>query len=291
MTSFAPSAAPDAGLPREFAAPSVLAANEGGHDAEERVVCDRDDRADRLRHAPGGKTLQRRRHRRDEVVHRQDSLDVGFGQEAETDGHGKLLAAHGFADCVDVYGDDRVDVPRVAAAHRDGDGQPAIAAGLEHHAIAGAQAVDGELQTPEPIAFVRVGAAEVEHQVGPMRVEDARQVAGERGEILIVSGPVLEGDVEVALLLPERKVVGAVQREREHRGLVPKDGGGAVPLVHVAVDDRRASDGALAQEDGRRDRDVVEHAVAFAAIAEGVMGAAGEVGGNARLTACAIAAP
>ena len=143
-----------------------------------------------------------------------------------------------------------------------------------------AQAVDRELQAPEPIAFVGIGAAEIEHQIGPMRVEDARQVLGERGEILLVAGAVLEGDVEVADFLPERKVVRAVQREREHRGLVPEDGGGAVALVHVAVDDRRARDGALAQQHGRRDRDVVEHAVAFAAIAEGVMRPAGEVGGD-----------
>ena len=50
--------------------------------------------------------------------------------------------------------------------------------------------------------------------------------------------------------------------------------------MHVAVDDRCARDGALAQQDRGRDRDVVEHAVAFAAIAERVMRPAGEVGGN-----------
>jgi hypothetical protein len=51
-----------------------------------------------------------------------------------------------FPDSVAVNGDDGVDVRRVAAAHRDDDREIAVAAGIEHHAIARPQPVDRELQ-------------------------------------------------------------------------------------------------------------------------------------------------
>ena len=116
-----------------------------------------------------------------------------------------------------------------------------------------------------------------------MRVEHLRQMHSKRGEIFIVAGPVFERDVEIADFLPEREVVSAVHREGEHRRLVSEDGRGAVALVDVAVDDGNARDCAFAQQDGGGDGDVVEDAVAFAAIAERVVRAAGEVGRNARL--------
>ncbi len=105
----------------------------------------------------------------------------------------------------------------------------------------------------------------------------------QRRQILVVSGAVLERDVEVADFLAERKILRAVQREGEDRRIVAKDRGRAVALMDVAVDDRGARDDAIAEQDRRGDGDVVEHAVALAAIAEGVMGAAGEVGGDASL--------
>ena len=59
------------------------AADEGGHEAGEGVLRDRDDGAHRLRHAARREALKRRRHRLDEIVHRQDGPDVGLGQQAE----------------------------------------------------------------------------------------------------------------------------------------------------------------------------------------------------------------
>ena len=57
---------------------------------------------------------------------------------------------------------------------------------------------------------------------------------------------------------------------------------GAVALVHVAIDDRnRAVRQPSRCSDATGDGDVVEDAVAFAAIGERVMRAAGEVGGAA----------
>jgi hypothetical protein len=61
-----------------------------------------------------------------------------------------------------------------------------------------------------------------------------------------------------------------VQRAREHRGLVPEDGGGAVARC-TSQSTTAARAIALAQQHRRRDRDVVERAGAFAPDREGVM--------------------
>src|SRR2546422_556842 len=99
----------------------------------------------------------------------------------------------------------------------------------------------------------------------------------ERGQILVVSRAVLERDVEIAGLFPERKILCAVEREGEDSRLVAKDRGGSIALMHVAVDDGGAADRAVAQQHRGRDRYVVEDAVRLAAIAKRVMCAAGQV--------------
>ena len=118
---------------------------------------------------------------------------------------------------------------------------------------------------------------------GPMTVEHARQMPCQRRQVFVVAGAVVERDVEIAGFLPEREVVRAVHREREHRRLVAENCRGAVALMDIAIDHRGACDGAVAQQHGGSDRDVVEDAVALAAIAEGVVCAAGEVRRDARL--------
>jgi hypothetical protein len=110
-----------------------------------------------------------------------------------------------------------------------------------------------------------------------MRVEHVRQMMAQRGEILIVAGAIVERDVEVADFLAERKVMSAVEREGEHRRLAVEDCGGAVSLVDVAIDDGRAGDRAIAQQDSSRDRDVVEHAEPLTAVSERVVGSARQV--------------
>ena len=82
-----------------------------------------------------------------------------------------------------------------------------VAARVEDEAIAGPQAVDGELQAAEPIALVRIGAGEIEDEIRAVTVEDPREVLRERRQILVVSRAVLERDVEIALFLAERKVL------------------------------------------------------------------------------------
>ena len=139
--------------------------------------------------------------------------------------------------------DDGVDVRRVAAAHRDDDRQIARAAGVEHDAIALAQPVDRELQPPEPIAFVRIGAGQIEDEVRPLTVEhaaaDARSSAARYS-----SSPAPSSNVTSRSLTSLRngKFFAPCSEKREDRRVVAEDRGRAVALVDVAVDDGDARD-------------------------------------------------
>src|SRR5919201_1830082 len=66
-------------------------------------------------------------------------------------------------------------------------------------------------------------------------------MVGERRQVLVISSAVAERDVEIAELLAEGEIVRAVERQREHCGLVAEDRRGAVPLMNVAVDHRGAA--------------------------------------------------
>src|SRR5216684_1821471 len=109
-----------------------------------------------------------------------------------------------------------LDVWRVAAAHCDRDWKPAVAARVEHRLVALAKARDGEPQPAEPIALVWIGAGKVEHDVRTVTVENAGKVGRQRRQIFVVSGAVVEREVQIAGLLAKWKVVRAVQRTREH---------------------------------------------------------------------------
>src|SRR5207342_420727 len=87
--------------------------------------------------------------------------------------------------------------------------------------------------------------------------------------------------VEVARFLREREVACAVDGEREDRIVAGEDRRGAVALVHVAIDDGDARESRLGLQRARGDGGVIEDAEAFAAIAERVVRAAGEVGAPA----------
>ena len=68
-----------------------------------------------------------------------------------------------------------------------------------------------------------------------------------------------------------------MHREGKRVVIAGEDGCGAVALMHVAIDDRGATDQLSRTHRANRDSHVVEYAKSFAAIGEGVMSAAGEV--------------
>ena len=103
----------------------------------------------------------------------------------------------------------------------------------------------------------------------------------QRSQIRGVFGAVRKGDVQVARLLAERKVRRAVQRHRIDAGVVPEDRGRAVPLVHVAVDNRAARGESVTLQHAGRDGHVVEHAVSGTVVGERVVGTASQIGRDA----------
>ena len=82
----------------------------------------------------------------------------------------------------------------------------------------------------------------------------------QRREVLGVSAPVAQLEVERGAALVEGEVLRAVHGESEDALVALEDRGGAVALVHVQVHHQRPIDQPLALQRPRRHGDVVEHA-------------------------------
>lgn len=78
--------------------------------------------------------------------------------------------------------------------------------------------------------------------------------------------------------LGERKVAGAVDRESEDAVVAGKNAGGPVALMDVAIDDQHPLGATFGLHGASGDGGIVEDAESLAAIAEGMVGAAGQVG-------------
>ena len=74
----------------------------------------------------------------------------------------------------DVDVDDVVDVLRVAAGHRDRDRDSERAEPVEHHPVAVGESGLREPEPAEPVALERIGAREVDREVGTRAVDRAR---------------------------------------------------------------------------------------------------------------------
>ena len=69
-----------------------------------------------------------------------------------------------------------VDLPGVAAGHGDGDGQAAPPAFAQHELVPGGEAGLGELEAAEAVVFKRIGAGEVDHQIGLVAEDQCQRV-------------------------------------------------------------------------------------------------------------------
>jgi hypothetical protein len=163
------------------------------------------------------------------------------------------------------------------------NGQAALADLVENQLVPFGQTGLGELEPTQAVVLVGVGARQVDHQVGLAPGKHRAEGGLQGGEVSVVGGAVGQFHVQVAALLVEGVVAGAMDAEGEALWPVGQDGGGAVALVHVAVDDRHPLDPALGAHGQGGDGGVVEDTEAFAPVAEGVVGAAGQVGGAAVL--------
>ena len=103
----------------------------------------------------------------------------------------------------------------------------------------------------------------------------------QRGEVLLIPGFIGEADVQGGRYFVEGIVFGAVHGEREHRIVARKDRSVAVALVDIQVDDERAANPHRPHQHPYGDGYIVQHTEAFAVPGEGMVGAPGEVAGQA----------
>ena len=162
----------------------------------------------------------------------------------------------------------------VAAADGDDEGDGQVQGGAHDHAVALFETGGSEAEAAEAIGGERVDAGLVEDEVG-VEIGNFGENGGEGAEVFGVGDTGVEFDVDGTLLLAQREVGFAVNRDGKNGRVVAKDVGGAVALVDVEIEDGDAGDFVLLQV-ACSDRDVVEDAEAGAFRGEGMMGASGE---------------
>lgn len=187
-------------------------------------------------------------------------------EEGARDPRGVAVHAHGV-----------MDVPAIAPRDHDRDGDADRPCRFEHEGIATHQAIEGEPEATEGIALVRIGASQEKDEIGPSGGQHPGEGVGESLEVLGVLGPILELDVECARDLPEGVVPPAVHGEREARFVACEDVVRPIPLVHIEIDDRDASDPSFRAQRAHRDGDIVEDTESLTMAGERVMRAAGEI--------------
>ena len=162
---------------------------------------------------------------------------------------------HAVLNRVGVNGDDGVDVGSIAAAHGDGDRQAGAARqASKHDLVAVAQAVDRQLQPPEPIAFVRIGAGKIEDEIRA-DAGSAPSVEVQRAALRgTPSSPVPSAAATSRSLtsLLNGKFFSPCIENVNTDGVAGEDRGGAVALVHVEIDDRDAAGVLVALQHARR---------------------------------------
>ena len=134
----------------------------------------------------------------------------------------------------------------------------------------------GQRQPPKPVLRERVDPGLIENDLGPVLVQQRRQRRLERIQIRCVSGAVRQSDIACRTRLARRKVLFGVDRIGCDPGSAGGQRGGPVPLVDVAVDHEHAQPVFLRKAD-RRDRKIVEDAIARPRRRQRVMAAASGV--------------
>ncbi len=134
-------------------------------------------------------------------------------------------------------GDGVVDGLGIAASHGQRDRNAACATGLQYAPVACFQPGKAQVEAPQAVAGIGVGAGEVDDQIGLAARQRFFQPGVECGEIGIIAGAIRQFDIEVAAFFLEGKIAGAVDREGEDAVVAVEDGSGAVALMDVAVDD------------------------------------------------------
>ena len=153
--------------------------------------------------------------------------------------------------------------------------------GFQHIGVALSQSLVAQRQSPQPVAFVRIDAGDVEDEIRRNVLKQVGQNVFEPGDIGRVAGSVGQVDIQITGPPAHWKVLFAMHREGEDTRLVFENEGGSIALVDVQIDHQDLSDLAIIDQGSRSDADVVEDAETGAAHGAGVMAAAGRVAGEA----------
>lgn len=175
-------------------------------------------------------------------------------------------------------GDDILDASTVTTTHHDHDGNAVRGARTQHELIALRHPLHRNPESPQPIAFVRIGAGQVVEQIGTVR-ERGLHALRDRIEELTIAGAVRQSDVEIARLLAKRKVGRTVYGKGENRRIITEDEGGTITLMHIRIDHGNAADPALGLHRACRYGHVVEDTESLAAVRPCVVRTAREIDG------------
>jgi hypothetical protein len=110
--------------------------------------------------------------------------------------------------------------------------------------VAAFEAFNGKRKPAELVLAIRVGAGDVEQQMG-REVHRHLERATEAIEIFAISDAVTQIDVDHGRRFLAWIVIELVQRKREHAAVARENRGGAVAVVNVAIDDQGSFDQAF----------------------------------------------
>ena len=149
--------------------------------------------------------------------------------------------------------------------------------------VAGGQALVGQLQVTQGVVLVHIDTGVVQHQVRLVQRQQVVKRVLDHLQVRAIVHAAGQGNVPIAFGLAGGEVLLAVQRHGDRFGGVVQDARGAVALVHVAVEDQDAVHAAGFQQVAADHRQVVEDAEPRRVVIVGMMGAAGQVAGDAVL--------
>src|SRR5262245_517022 len=115
-----------------------------------------------------------------------------------------------------VYAYRVFDVPAVSTRYRHRDRQTDLANLLQHEGVATGEPGERQRETAKPVALVGIGTGEIDHHVGARGRNCPGQHAEKQLEVFVVTGAVVQLDVDTSGDFVERVVLSAMHAEGEH---------------------------------------------------------------------------
>ena len=168
-------------------------------------------------------------------------------------------------------------VTAVAAARYGGNGQPVPLCAVKDHGIALAYPLITQGEIAKLVGMMHVHPGLIEDEIGG--VEPQRQIERlcQRGEVGIVLHAAWQGEIHVGGGLVAGKIVFPVQGEGDDVAPPPAQGGTAIPLMDIEIDDQYLFAAPFVQTGLGGDHQIVEQAKAATKVPVGVVIATGDL--------------